>query len=72
MSLVGRLAGDAQRLRDLLPGPSFVNRTFHRLALHSIGEATKADDRRDRCGGFFGNVDHAPTVARSALFVNLC
>ena len=71
MSLVGRLAGDAKRLGDLLPGPAFVNRTFHCLALHAIGQAAKSDDCCDRGRGLIRCGSHAVTVPDHDLPVNL-
>jgi hypothetical protein len=59
MSLVGCLARHPQRLGDLLPRPPFVNRAFHGIALHAVGETAEADDRRDRGGRVLGRGDHA-------------
>jgi len=70
MSLVRRLACHAQCLRDLLPCPPFVNRTFHRLALHAVGQPAESDDRRDRGGRVVGSGCHARTVSSIKLSVN--
>ncbi len=64
MSLVRRLACHAQRLGDLLPCPAIVNRTFHRLTLHPISEASEADHRGDRGGRVIGRGWHACTILR--------
>ncbi len=71
MSFVGRLSGNAQCLSDLLPGPPFVNRTFHCLAFHAVGQPAEADDRRDRRSRVVRGGCHASTVASSFSFVNL-
>ena len=70
MSLVRRLARHPERLGDLLPRPALVNRTFHGLALHAVGESAETDDRRDRGGGILGRGCHAGTVAQGHRSVN--
>ncbi len=72
MSLVSRLSCDAQCLGDLLPGPPFVNRTFHCLAFHAVGQPAEADDRRDRRSWIVRGGCHARTVVPSFSIVNLC
>lgn len=72
MPLVGRLARDAQCLGDLLPGPPFVNRTFHRFAFHAVGQPTEADDRRDRRSRVVWGGCHARTVLPPRPGVNFC
>ena len=62
MSFVRRLACHAQGLGDLLPRPSFVNRAFHRLALHAIGEPAQSQDCCDRGGGVIRRGWHARTL----------
>ncbi len=46
VSLVCRLARNANRLRNLLPGPPSLDRKIDRLALHAIGESSQGDDGR--------------------------
>lgn len=46
MPLVRCLAGDAQGLRNLLPGPPALDGKIDGLALHPIGEASQRDDSR--------------------------
>ena len=55
MSLVRRLARDAQRLGDLLPGPALVNCTFHRVTLHAVGQASEAG---------LGSIEHMSYLLR--------
>ncbi len=55
MSLVSGLASHAQGLCDLLPRPALVNRTFHRLALHAVGEPPKPDHSRNAAAGLRGS-----------------
>jgi len=60
VSFMGRLTRHAQRPGDLLPRPSVVNRAFHRIPLHAVGEPAEADDRRNRGGRVFGRGWHDP------------
>ena len=70
MSLVRRLTGDAQGLSDLLPGPPLVNRAFHCLPLHVIGETSEADDCRNGSGGVFRCARHCDTIPVMQDLVN--
>ncbi len=64
MSLMRRLARHAQRLCNLLPGPSLVNRTLHCLTLHPIRKSPEADDRRDRGSRVIEWSWHTSTIRR--------
>ena len=72
MSLVGCLARHAQGLGDLLPRPLIVNRAFHRLPFHAVGELAESDDRRERGGGVIRGGRHADTLGEPRRSVNLC
>ena len=56
--LVGRLRGDRERLGDLGPGPSLVDRPRHGGPFEAVGEPAQRHYRRERRGRVFGARDH--------------
>lgn len=72
--LVDRLPRDAERLGDLREGPASGYSPSDRGILHSVSEATKRPDRRQRVGGIFRkggrSSKHVSTIVDMTLPVN--